>query len=47
MNRTYKYRLYPTPTQAERLDFLLWQGRKIYNGALAMRKEAYELASAA
>lgn len=30
MNRTYKYRLYPNKTQAERLDFLLWQGRKIY-----------------
>ncbi len=42
MNRTYKYRLYPNATQAERLDFLLWQGRKIYNGALAMRKEAWE-----
>ena len=42
MNRTYKYRLYPNKAQAERLDFLLWQGRKIYNGALAMRKEAWE-----
>jgi putative transposase len=42
MNRTYKYRLYPTQKQAEQLDFLLWQGRKVYNGALAMRKEAYE-----
>jgi len=42
MNRTYKYRLYPNAAQAERLDFLLWQGRKIYNGALAMRKEAWE-----
>ena len=42
MNRTYKYRLYPNKTQSERLDFLLWQGRRIYNGALAMRKEAWE-----
>ncbi len=40
--KAYKYRLYPTDAQAKRLDFLLWQGRKIYNGALAMRKEAYE-----
>lgn len=30
MIRTYKFRLYPNKTQAERLDFLLWQGRKIY-----------------
>jgi len=42
MNRTYKYRLYPNQTQAELLDFMLWQGRKIYNGELAMRKELYE-----
>lgn len=42
MIRAYKYRLYPNKTQAERLDFLLWQGRKVYNGALAMRKDAYE-----
>lgn len=40
--RTYKYRLYPTKEQAERLDFLLWQARKIYNGALAMRIEAFQ-----
>lgn len=40
--KSYKYRIYPNHTQAERLDFMLWQGRKIYNGALAMRKEAWE-----
>lgn len=42
MRRTYKYRLYPNKTQAEMLDFLLWQGRKIYNGALDMRIKHYE-----
>lgn len=39
---TYKYRLYPTSAQAERLDFMLWQARRVYNGALAMRIEAYQ-----
>lgn len=42
MIRTYKYRLYPNKSQDARLDFLLWQGRKVYNGALAMRKDHYE-----
>jgi putative transposase len=40
--KTYKYRLYPNVTQAARLDFLLWQGRKVYNAALAMRIDHYQ-----
>lgn len=43
MIRTYKFRLYPNKTQDERLDFLLWQGRKIYNGALEMWQAANEV----
>jgi putative transposase len=35
--RTYKYRLYPTNTQDRALDFLLWQGRTVYNAALEQR----------
>lgn len=42
MLRTYKYRLYPNPAQAEQLDFLLWQGRKVYNAALEQRITAYQ-----
>ena len=37
MIRTYKYRLYPTHAQARALDFLLWQGRLLYNAALEQR----------
>lgn len=42
MLKTYRYRLYPNKTQERALDYVLWQARKIYNGALAMRKEAWE-----
>jgi putative transposase len=40
--RTYKYRLYPTKAQARSLDFLLWQGRNVYNAALEQRIAVYE-----
>lgn len=42
MLRTYKYRLYPTSTQESGLDFLLWQGRNLYNAALEQRVVAYQ-----
>jgi len=41
MIRTYKYRLYPTNAQARTLDFLLWQGRMLYNAALEQRIATY------
>jgi len=41
MNRTYKYRLYPTNAQTRTLDFLLWQGRTLYNAALEQRITVY------
>ena len=41
MLRTYKYRLYPTNTQARSLDFLLGQGYGLYNAALKQRITAY------
>lgn len=41
MLRTYKYRLYPRNAQAQQLNFLLWQGRKVYNAALEQRIEVY------
>ena len=37
MLRTYKYLLRPYPEQAEKLDFLLWQSRLVYNAALEQR----------
>ena len=42
MIRTYKYRLYPTNAQARTLDFLLWQGRTLYNAALEQRITVYK-----
>jgi len=42
MIRTYKYRLKPNKTQDKRLDFLLWQARKIYNAALEQRITLYQ-----
>ena len=42
MRRTYKYRLYPTHQQNEALDFLLWQGRTLYNAALEQRITTYQ-----
>jgi len=42
MIRSARYLLQPTKGQAQRLDHLLWQQRKLYNAALAERKEAWE-----
>ncbi len=42
MIRTYKYRLYPTNAQSHQLDFLLWQGRTLYNAALEQRISVYK-----
>jgi len=41
MIRTFRYRLYPTKAQARALDFLLWQGRTLYNAALEQRIAVY------
>jgi putative transposase len=41
MLRTYRYRLYPTRSQEKALDFLLWQGRTLYNAALEQRIATY------
>jgi len=40
--RTYRYRLYPTSAQTRALDFLLWQGRTLYNAALEQRITVYK-----
>jgi putative transposase len=40
--RTYQYHLYPTKAQVRSLDFLLWQGRNVYNAALEQRITVYE-----
>ena len=41
--KAYKYKLRPTPEQAEKLDWTLWRCRELYNAALAERKEAWRM----
>jgi putative transposase len=42
MNKTFQYRLYPTPTQRKLMDSTIETCRRFYNDCLAERKEAYE-----
>jgi putative transposase len=42
MRRAYKFRLYPNRAQSEAMARLLETHRRLYNDALAARKEAYE-----
>ena len=42
MNLRYNYRLYPNRAQASALDTMLWAYRRLYNDALAERKESWE-----
>lgn len=42
MQRTYQYRLYPTPEQAETLDIILGQSCLLYNEALEVRRSVWE-----
>lgn len=40
--RSYKYRMYPNKTQAEKLQWILDRCRELYNAALQERIEAYK-----
>lgn len=42
MRKAYKYRLYPTRQQEQAMAEMLETQRRLYNGALAERKDAYE-----
>ncbi|PZS06137.1 MAG: hypothetical protein DLM69_00360 [Candidatus Chloroheliales bacterium] len=42
VTRTYKYRLYPTKDQVERLEWVLRQCRSLYNACLEQRITAYK-----
>ena len=42
MLKTYKYRLYPNAKQTQAIDDMLETHRRIYNDALATRKESWE-----
>ena len=42
MRKTFKYRLVPTPAQAQALETVLWRCRELYNAGLEERKAAWE-----
>src|SRR5207247_3680986 len=42
-NRTYKYRLVPSPEQAQSLEWTLDRCRELYNAALQERRDAYRM----
>lgn len=42
--QAYKFRLYPTRTQQERLQWTLERARELYNAALQERRDAYRMA---
>jgi putative transposase len=44
--KCYRYRLYPTKTQAEGLQWVLDRCRELYNAALQERRDAYQMAGA-
>ncbi len=41
--RAYKYRLYPSKKQTEKLQWTLDRARELYNAALQERRDAYEI----
>lgn len=43
MRKTYKFRLYPTKDQEERLDYWLYLCRRLYNTLLEQRQIAYKM----
>jgi putative transposase len=43
MIKTFKYRLYPNKTTAERLQWVLDRCREVYNAGLQERRDAYEI----
>src|SRR5919108_6279188 len=46
VRKCYRYRLYPTNSQAEHLQWVLDRCRELYNAALQERREAYDMAGA-
>ena len=40
---TYKFRVYPNRTQVDKIDYMLYISRILYNAMLQQRKMAYEL----
>jgi putative transposase len=45
IRKTYRYRLYPTRAQTERLEWVLQCCQELYNAAVQERRDAYRIAS--
>ncbi len=43
MKKAYKFRLYPTSTQEQKLFWTLARCRELYNAALSERRDAYDI----
>src|SRR5919204_120740 len=46
IRKAYRYRLYPTRAQADRLEWVLRRCQELYNAALQERRDAYHMAGA-
>jgi putative transposase len=44
LRKAFKYRLYPTRQQEERLEWVLHRCQELYNAALQERRDAYRMA---
>src|SRR5919202_6415648 len=44
IRKAYRYRLYPTRAQADRLEWVLRCCQELYNAALQERRDAYRMA---
>src|SRR5919201_2269803 len=44
IRKAYRYRLYPTRAQADRLEWVLRRCQELYNAALQERRDAYRMA---
>ena len=44
MKKAYKFRLFPTKKQEQKLFWMLARCRELYNAALSERRQAYKLA---
>jgi putative transposase len=42
VRKTFKYKMLPTPEQAQALEHILWRCRELYNAGLEERKTAWE-----
>jgi hypothetical protein len=45
LHKTFKYKLLPTPEQAQALESVVWRCRELYNAGVEERKGAWSSAA--